>query len=303
MAKKITMRDIAKECNVSVATVSYVLNHCDKEKISSDTYLKVTETATRLHYCPGHSNENHIGRSSNLVGIVINLKKANTQSKKSIYYDLAAELSSQLKLINFDSVLMLTDDLSADFASMSKRSFDAVFMIDIDNENFLNVTHRYNVPIIFLNSDVDDDLFCKIRPDYKNLILKSKAMLKNTEPVLIIEDILCQNIKYELNSHFFSDDIFINDPYSNLKHFLDLHPERKMIIIGDMLASEVFQLKESSDAVVITFLDSCSLLPPKVKKINISNKRIAAAAVKTLSEMLKFQYNSKEENRILIDCE
>lgn len=303
MTKKTTMRDIAKECNVSVATVSYVLNHCDKEKISSETYLKVTETATRLHYSPGHSNKNHIGRSSNLVGIVINLKNANKQSKKSIYYDLAAELASQLKLINFDSVLMLTDDLSADFASMSKRSFDAIFMIDIDNENFSNVTHRYNVPIIFLNSDVDDDLFCKIRPDYKNLILKSRAMLNDADPVLIIEDILCQNIKYELNRYFLPEDIFINEPYSNLKNFLDLHPERKMIIIGDMLAAEVYQLKGTSEAVVITFLDSYSMLPPNVKKLNIGNNRIAAAAVKTLSEMLKFQYDSKEENRILIGCE
>jgi hypothetical protein len=49
---KATMRDIAQACGISVATVSYVLNHSEKEKISHETRLKVLETATRLHYEP-----------------------------------------------------------------------------------------------------------------------------------------------------------------------------------------------------------------------------------------------------------
>lgn len=34
MAKgKVTMKDIAKELNISLATVSYVINHSEKEKL------------------------------------------------------------------------------------------------------------------------------------------------------------------------------------------------------------------------------------------------------------------------------
>ena len=48
--KKVTMRQIAKVCGCSLATVSYALNHTGQGKISSATRLRVIDTAKRLNY-------------------------------------------------------------------------------------------------------------------------------------------------------------------------------------------------------------------------------------------------------------
>ena len=52
MTKKATIRDVAREAGVSVATVSYVLNNRPNQKISDDTKKKVLQIANLLQYSP-----------------------------------------------------------------------------------------------------------------------------------------------------------------------------------------------------------------------------------------------------------
>ena len=48
--KKVSMRQIAKICGCSLATVSYALNHTGQGKISSATRLRIIDTAKQLNY-------------------------------------------------------------------------------------------------------------------------------------------------------------------------------------------------------------------------------------------------------------
>lgn len=304
MAKnKVTMRDIAKECNVSVATVSYVLNHNDKVKISHDTFLNVTGTATRLHYVPSPYYANNVGRKTNLVGIFINLKEHNTQGKLMLYYDLAVELTEKLHNINFDTILIPTKNLSADVSVIAKRNFDAVFMIDIDNETVKKVTSDCFIPIIFLYCDVADSLFYKIYPDYNSIIKKAKYMLKCEHPYIILEDIYSQDLQSEITKYFDTNDVFINNSKNNLQLFLKSHINMKGIILGDALAIKIGNLVNSDNYVIVSNFDSADMLPQQTRKLYIRNSKIADAAIQTLTKMLNFELDINEKKQILIDCE
>lgn len=48
--KKTRLIDIAKEANVSVATVSYVLNKTPNQRISEDTRIKIEQIAALHNY-------------------------------------------------------------------------------------------------------------------------------------------------------------------------------------------------------------------------------------------------------------
>ena len=52
MKKNVTAKDIAKLCGVSQATVSYVINNRQNQKISEETRRKVLDAVEALHYYP-----------------------------------------------------------------------------------------------------------------------------------------------------------------------------------------------------------------------------------------------------------
>lgn len=302
MAKnKATMRDIAKECNVSVATVSYVLNHSEKEKIRHETRLKVMETATRLHYVPSILEKGTSDSKSNLVGIIINLKENNTTGKKLIYYDLAAELSNQMRLLGFEAIIMTTKKLEKDVNIITTHSLDAVFMIDVDNASVQRITRDYYVPIIFLDCEVNDLLFCKIHPDYPDLIQKAKGILGTDTPFLIMEDIFSQILKEQITDWFLTKDVFINTPGSDLKSFLQSHKESKGIILGDILALQAECFFDSHNFLVLSCFGN-TLMLPHTPVIYMRNKDKAIIAAETLKNMLRLGYQAGDGNQILLKC-
>ena len=85
MAKKVSLKDIAKEVGVSTALVSYVLNNLKEGRISKEIALKIREVAQRLNYRP-----NQIAKS---------LKTSKTFTIGLIVADIANPFSSTLARI------------------------------------------------------------------------------------------------------------------------------------------------------------------------------------------------------------
>ena len=65
----VTIKDIAKQCNVAVSTVSRVLNH--HPNVSERTRQKVEEACASLHYVPNTSARNLVLTSSNTIALVL----------------------------------------------------------------------------------------------------------------------------------------------------------------------------------------------------------------------------------------
>lgn len=70
MAKRVTIKDIAEECQVSITTVSRILNN-KKGYCTEETERKVLEAVERAHYRPNPAARSLVTKKTNLIGVIL----------------------------------------------------------------------------------------------------------------------------------------------------------------------------------------------------------------------------------------
>jgi len=300
--EKVTMKDIAKELNLSLATVSYVLNHSEKEKISHDTRIKVLETAKKLGYVPNQTARSLANKRSNLIGIIVNLSKNASSFMKYQCLDLVSELQDQINKEGYDSILSITQELE-DIDLKYKHSLEAAFIIDISEKSLKKITNKYYVPVIFLDCDFEEGLFYKILPDYPLMIEKAKKILDDEHPYLIMDTVINERMKEQITDNFLRDDIYIHSSNGNIKEFLSQKKSRKGIVIGDLLGTLVERYVDNNDIVVLSTNYATDQLLADTKQIIVSNKRKAETATEVCKKLINLEYDIDGRTRILLQPE
>lgn len=151
MIKKVSLKDIAREANVSVATVSYVLNGKEKEsRVSKDVAIKIKQIASDLNYEP-----NYLAKS---------LKSGNTQTLGLILADISNPFFANIARIVEDearhngyTVVIGSSDESAVKSAkllnvLINRQVDGFIIISSENsEKQISYLIDKNIPFVLLD--------------------------------------------------------------------------------------------------------------------------------------------------------
>lgn len=156
MAKKVTIRDVAKLAGVSVATVSYVLNQKKGQKISEATKRKVLQISNLLGYMHSSLVKSLINQRSNNVALFYTAS-ANI-FKRSLDQQFFEKLSNSLHRIGKD--LMVIPNVVKTTVAFS----DAILAYDVVPEFFRAIGNANFVPLIGVNIVFNDPLFFQINP-------------------------------------------------------------------------------------------------------------------------------------------
>src|SRR6266567_3775799 len=70
---RISIKDVAREADVSVTTVSHALN--DKGRLNPDTRKRVRDVAERLGYKPNPAARSHVSGKTGLIAVIPSLPK------------------------------------------------------------------------------------------------------------------------------------------------------------------------------------------------------------------------------------
>lgn len=175
---KVTMKDIAEAAQVSLATVSYVLNNNTKQKISEETRQRILEIAKQLQYVPNMAARSLVGNASSKLVAIVTLKDQNDRPwQKSRYHDLTMKLQELLNERGYDVIVASTDSVQVELDIILKRTLDALFIIDVPEQHFFNISRKFTVPIIVIDSYISDTMFRKIVPDYKSAIRLARQVI------------------------------------------------------------------------------------------------------------------------------
>ncbi len=169
MSKKYTIRDIAKQAGVSVATVSYVINNRDDQRISEETKKKVRQIINLLDYKPNSSAKSLA--TNKTYNVALYYKREHSLYKRSEQLLVAEALSSVLKQHGYHLLLQSDGDLNQiDYA-------DAVFCYDTTTDYFCEVGDKNLIPLIAIDilMDTPFQLFFQVCTDYHKLKAQADA--------------------------------------------------------------------------------------------------------------------------------
>ncbi len=192
MKKKYTIKDIARECGVSTATVSYVLNDVPNQSISAATKKRILQIANMVGYVSSASARALATGRTNNFGVYVPYR-GNSAHKQRLLQALAEEAEKA----GYHLVLLTGKCLTQQVTNV-----DAVFAVDIPEEEFARLGDNLFAPLLYLDGETENFLFYCFSLDGAYLREKALALTGCSKAVLVTDEMACLAYRAYLERHF-----------------------------------------------------------------------------------------------------
>lgn len=292
MDKKTTVKDVAREAGVSVATVSYIMNNRTDQKISESTRKKVLQIANLLNYTPSHAAKTLATGRNNIIGVSYHLNE-NTPSRNLEITGFVNLLIERLNRLKYD-VLFMPIRAVEDNIPMN-RNIDGIITIDLSHEQFFNLADNYMIPIINVDMITNDTLFYQIYSDYPALISQGMEIL-GKDCYLILDKYDNKNYEAFITSQFDKEHIIYFQDCS--KQDLEKLHNKKALVIGTYLALMVKAYLDEENMVVISSNETAHILPDEIKVIKNDISKKANLAINILLNALDRKFDVAHDYKV-----
>jgi LacI family transcriptional regulator len=146
-----TIKDVAKEANVSIATVSLVLhNH---ERISAETSQRVNKAIKKLNYHPSRSARGLVSRKTGNIGFIL----TDDHFLRSEPFYTRIFLGTEFEARNFEYYILLTT-IPSNYTDKDRiprfileKNIDGVIIAGKVPQAIINHVEKYNLPLAFVD--------------------------------------------------------------------------------------------------------------------------------------------------------
>ena len=158
----VTMKDVAKRCNVSVSTVSRVLS--GDERITPDTCRLVMKAAEELGYTPDFTARSLKTNRSDMIGILFDSRLTHPYFSRVID-SIRVHAEANGFDVLFLSRVKRNDRMGYTETALSRR-MDGVLVVyaDVESENVERLT-RGHIPVISI--DAEEESAPSVRSNYR----------------------------------------------------------------------------------------------------------------------------------------
>jgi DNA-binding LacI/PurR family transcriptional regulator len=164
--KKPTIKDVAKAAGVSSAAVSYVLNG-RIDKVSSETIERIKQIIETMNYIPDFSARSLAKNQSKLIGIVIPQTESHKQLilENPFYSEMISGIEGKLREYGYHLLLSGVNQGESYLDLSVQRNLDGAIMMGIYPEQFYDGFKKINIPIVLIDSYINDSYFKRIGID------------------------------------------------------------------------------------------------------------------------------------------
>lgn len=153
MKRNITIKDLAREAGVSIATVSYCLN--GKKKLKDETKEKIEKAIEKLGYNPNFAAKALVTNKSKLIGFVL---AQGSLEDNPFYSTLLAGMNSAIKEYSEYDLLIAGTFEEQSFQKavtkwIRKRGLDGVVFMGLSNKSIIKSLSNLDIPISVIDSE------------------------------------------------------------------------------------------------------------------------------------------------------
>lgn len=306
--KRITIYDVAKEADVSLATVSRVIN--GSEVVREDTRCKVQEAIEKLGYKPNAIAQGLALQKTTSIALVV--------PEASYFYtgQIINGLIDVAKIYKYNIMLHTTSEGISEMTdiieNIIKSRVDGVIIFnDKLNEDELSQLAQYQIPLVVIGNEMQKGNAGSVFVDYVKLIYDytSSCMNRGIKKISLIDDrknpAMIKQMREGLQ-HAYQDkgmkfDGFIEIPkdyrssYAYLKETLTKqnHPQvvvayRDSQALAVLNTAKEVGIKVPEDMEIVCVLDSKynTMARPRISGFKIPDYDLGAVSMRLLTKML-----------------
>lgn len=307
MMKRITIYDVAKEADVSLATVSRVIN--GSEVVREDTRMKVQEAIEKLGYKPNAIAQGLALQKTTTIALIV--------PEASFFYtgQIINGLIDVAKIYKYNIVLHTTtegiSEMNDIIETIIKSRVDGVVIFnDKLNKEELNTLTRYQVPIVVIGNRMSDETIGSVYVDYAKLIYDFACgyIKRGITDIALVEDrknpAMVKQLNEGLQKAFADNDMeFTNyiaipkeyrSSYLYLQEYMKSNRHELVITYRDSQAMAVLNTAKEAgisvpnDMEIACILDSKynAMARPQISGFKIPDYDLGAVAMRVLTKML-----------------
>ena len=185
--KKVTIYEVAKEANVSLATVSRVIN--GSNVVKQETRTRVEEAISKLGYRPNAIAQGLALSRTTTVGLILPATSISFSGR------MINGLCDVAKIYDYSVYLhTITEgvtDIKEIIDEVIKSRVDGVIIYaDRDLDDSVKLLEEYNIPIVVMGNKISSDNICSVYVDYEQAVydLCSRYLDKGIDDIAILQD-------------------------------------------------------------------------------------------------------------------
>ena len=317
--KKVTIYEVAKEANVSLATVSRVIN--GSSVVKEDTRRRVEDAINKLGYRPNAIAQGLALSRTTTVGLIIPSTSVSFSGR------VINGLCDVAKIYDYSVYLhTITEgvtDIKEIIDEVIKSRVDGVIIYaDKDLDDSVKLLEEYNIPMVVMCNRISSANICSVYIDYQQAVyeLCDSYLNKGIEDIAVLQDhrndvvssMMHQGAIEAFKKHGKTYESYIEvskdnrSTYKFLKSYFKNHKHQVFVANRDsqalaaMNAAALQDIKVPEDMELVCMNESkyTSSVRPEISSFIVPAYDLGAISMRLMTKMLKDEQVEEKEKRL-----
>jgi len=320
--KKVTIYEVAKEANVSLATVSRVIN--GSGAVKKATKEKVAAAIEALGYRPNAIAQGLALSRTTTIGLIV--PETSFSSAGAIINGLCDVAKLYDYSIYLHTITEGVTNISEIVDSTIKSRVDGVIIYSdkVIVDDATKLLEEYSIPMVVIGNKISSSSICSVYVDYEKAVqeLCDSYIEKGTKDIIVLEDRKNANITAQMidgarvsfKNHKLDFENYVEisnstrSTYKFLRTYFKSHKHGLVIANRDSQAMACLNaanengIKVPDEMEIVCMSDTkyCSMTRPEISAFAIPTYDVGAIAMRLMTKILKDE--EVEETEKCLNC-